>query len=223
MLLVPPPLFRSGTPALTFTFIGSARVTGLGGSSTTQSFDIGVPSANRHILVVVSAYYQNFTGCTILGVAATPIFVNSGTGAKHAFYLATVPSGSVGNIVITVNASLTSGWAVDVYRIDKATLPTLVDSETLQSNTQNLSNSGIVVPADGGIVVATRSGYTGAATRTFTWTGLTENSDGTMSTNYHASVASEKFGSGQNPLAIGVNCSGTITGGNCGFSAVCLQ
>jgi len=99
----------------------------------------------------------------------------------------------------------------------------MVDSEGATGNTQNYSNSGIIVPAGGGIVVATRGGYMGAAGRTFTWTGLTENSDADRATNYHTTTASQQFATAQNPLSIGVNCSGSISGGEAAFTAVCLQ
>jgi len=228
MLLVPPPLFRSGTPALTLTYIGSARDTANSGNATvTRSFDFGAASANRHILVIASMSYFNadpIATCTILGVSATLIKHNTANAEKQAAFLATVPSGSVGNVVVsTAAAQSLGGWAIDCYRIDKGTLPVMVDSEGVTNHTtQNYSNSGIVVPSDGGIVVASRSGYWGGA-RTFTWTGLTENSDAARTTSYGATVASQKFDSGQNPLNIGVNCSGSISGGSAAFIAVCLQ
>jgi hypothetical protein len=228
MLLVPPPMFRSGTPALALTYIGRASDSATNGNSTvTRSFDFGVASPNRHALVIASMSYFNtdpITTCTILGVSATLIKHNLANAEKQAAFLATIPSGGVGNVVVSTSAAASlGGWAIDCYRIDKGTLPVMVDSEGVTNHTtQNLTNSGIVVPADGGIVVASRSGYWGGA-RTFTWSGLTENSDAARATSYGATTASEKFTGGQNPLNIGVNCSGTISGGSAAFIAVCLQ
>lgn len=228
MLLVPPPLFRSVTPALALTYIGNARDTTASGNATlTRSFDFGAASANRHVLVIASMSYFNsdpITTCTILGVSATLIKHHLANAEKAAAFLATVPSGSVGNVVVSTSAAQSlGGWAIDCYRIDQGTLPVMVDSEGVTNHTtQNYSNSGIVVPAGGGIVVATRCGYWGGA-RTFTWSGLTQNSNGARVTGYGATVASQKFDSGQNPLNIGVNCSGSISGGSAAFLAVCLQ
>jgi len=222
MLLVPPPLFRSVVPLQTLTYIGRATDAGFNISTTTKSFDFGAPSPNRHILVMASFYVPTLSSCTVLGVAAPLIKSNYvGAGSKAAACLATVPNGTVGNVVVTLSSGSTSGISIDCWRIDKATPPTLVDSEAVSVNTQNYSNSGIVVPADGGMVMALRSGYMGGA-RTFTWTGLTENSDAAVAANANASAASAKFTSGQNPLNIGVNCSGSISEA-VAFTAVCLQ
>jgi hypothetical protein len=223
MLLVPPPLFRSVVPLQTLTYIGRATETAFNVSTTTKSFDFGAPSPNRHILVMASFYVPTLSSCTVLGVAAPLIKSNYvGAGSKAAACLATVPNGTVGNVVITLSSGSTSGGiSIDCWRIDKATLPTLVDSEAVSTSTQNYSNSGIVVPADGGMVMALRSGYMGG-TRSFTWTGLTENSDAVMATGANASAASAKFTSGQNPLTIGVNCSGSMSEA-AAFTAVCLQ
>ena len=96
----------------------------------------------------------------------------------------------------------------------------MVDSEAVSNNTQNYTNSGIVVPADGGIVIALRAVYSASA-RTYTWTGLTENSDAVANSAY-SSAASAQFTTGQNPLNIGVNCSGSMSEA-AAFTAVCLQ
>jgi len=220
MLMVAPPLFRTRVASLTY--IGRGTHTGVLASSITASFDFGAASPNRHVLVI-SSYWSASTsgpGCTILGVAAALIKSNYTSNSKSAAFLATVPSGGVGNVVVN-GPSSGGGWSVDCWRIDKVTVPAMVDSEAVSTLAQNYTNSGIVVPADGGLVAAVRHGYFGGA-RTFTWTGLTENSDAMMATNYGATAASQRFVGGQNPVNIGVNCSGTMSTG-AGFIAVCLQ
>jgi len=212
-------MFR--TRVAPMTYIGRGTHTGVLASSITASFDFGAESPNRHILVIASYWgTSGLSSCTVLGVAATLIKSNYTSNSRSAAFLATVPSGSVGNVIVNGPAS-SGGWSVDCWRIDKVTVPVMIDSENVSTLAQNYSNSGIVVPDGGGIVAAVRHGYFGG-TRTFTWTGLTENSDAMMATNYGATAGSERFVSGQNPLTIDVNCSGTMSTG-AGFIAVCMQ
>jgi len=224
IIAIAPPMFRARAAPITIQYVGSAINSGLS-SGVTGSVNFGVAAATRYALAFVS-YSGSITvsSLTILGVAATQIQTQYGPSERGAVYLAAIPAGGTGNVVVALSANAGFGCTVDCYRIDSPTPPVMVDSEAVSSATLNYTNSGIVVPPNGGIVAAMRSVKTGSGVSTFTWTGLTEDADAQAgSASRGRSAASAKFTSGQNPLTIGVN--GTITPSTNGgsFIAVCLQ
>jgi len=221
IIAIAPPMFRSRVIPLACTYAGGA---GFSGSPpyTVSSIDFGAPSPARYGLVTVCCNATaTITSVTVLGVAATVLKTQpSGNYERQYMWIAKIPTGSVGNVVVGFTAGVSGTVSVDAHRIDGLASKTLIDSEAVGSlTTQNYTNTGIVVPAGDHVVVACRSAV---MTGTYTWSGLTENVDGARgSASYTRSLASGLFTTPQNPLSVGVNMSGTASQGS--FIAVCLK
>lgn len=169
-------------------------------SSTSYTFatSFGAESSARRIAVGVGYMTAGgfVTGVTIGGVAAMLIALSSGTVGS--IWIAHVPTGTSGNVVVTCGGGQQCG--VVVWRIGRQRSSSYVDSgfvdsaATTSPSTVNLNavKRGVVV----GLVALNNNANT-------TWTGLTENTDiGSGSGNLCISGASEAFATDHLPLTV---------------------
>ena len=148
---------------------------------TFSGVSLGTAHTNRRIVVVSGANKvssnRSISSMTIGGVSASFIVkatTSGGTQATMEIWSAIVPTGTTGDIVVTGNAGL-GGCGIDVYRLIGANS---VAAATLTDITDGGANdfSGSLYLPGGGVIIA---GFhmDSSASRTATWTNLTEKSD----------------------------------------------
>lgn len=209
--------------AVTCTFTDESQDTGAGNAYTFASQSFGTEDADRQILVL--GYIRDtadpvIATFTIGGVAATQLALTETSGAGIAFaYIADVPTGTTGSVVIDTNQSGINA-AIAVYSVIGADQTTpLFDSATDTGGAQDVSMS-IDCPA-GGAVAAFAVSH--GSDTTMAWTGVTEDfegfiNDGVLDTNY--SGASDEFAVAQ----VGLSITGNWGAGTTGIGvAVALQ
>lgn len=149
-------------------------------SYTFTGVSFGVENQHRYIIVAV---YGSFSGTisasatvTIGGVTATPLIANN----SRNFYIAKVPTGSSGTVVVTfLNSSnecvITSYTVTGLQSITPIdTKDVTVNNNVNISTTINVSNNGFVL----GLVGINNS----SPLRTTTWTGLNKFGDTLINT-----------------------------------------
>jgi len=172
-----PQAFAAGTIGyLSGTSSGAATTTF---SITNQSFEDAVPS--RLIVVTVGGFNDgNMPTVTVGGVSATRVCTNdnSGVGFGQFIYVAAVPNGTAGDIIISKTGDNFGRIGVGWWRLTGYDA-TVADCQTHTNNTSPSSNPATVtltVPAGGAVIAAVvPQGSTGA--RTTTWTNATERFD----------------------------------------------
>lgn len=207
----------SGGP--TVVYVASGHQAGAGDPVTFSTQALGVAAANRHIIVGIglSNNSRTISGVTVGGVAATLAvakatagFGISGFGSIQMWtYIAAVPTGTTGDIVIDLSASTEHvgfvAWAA--YGLTSAT-PT--DSANFESASDGAiaSSTAVAIPARG-IVVA--HGMNEAATDTHAWVisgdASPEDVD-SATTNYHT-AASARFAVAEATPTISCDPTGT--------------
>lgn len=170
-----------------------------GGSYTTSrtftGCSFGAANPTRRIFVAAYSFFYDgvtgwtITGVTIGGVAATIHTVtrttDTATGVAIALCSAKIPTGTSGSVVVTSNRNvLYNSVAVyrSVYLEDNS--PTFAQHYALAGAT-NPATATVTVPAKG--IVLAASGIYRWATRTQTWSGVTENYDnplGSLNSNW---------------------------------------
>lgn len=170
--------FCKGSALPTVAFKGTAYGTVNASSYTFSSKDFGTAAASRRIVVAnsqshLTANINNPNACTIGGVTATLVFASppsTGSGS-YQLWIAAVPTGTTGNIVISRAADMgfmgIAWWAV--YDLSSSTA---VDADK-GSSFANPSSQTLTV-SDGGIVIAF---WRGGSSVGHTWTGPTEDFD----------------------------------------------
>lgn len=170
--LVPP--FGSNAQA---SFIGSA-IDGTNASSYTFSGkSFGSVTSDRYIIVAVNAGAgSSFTisSVTIGGVAATVIATAVSARTISAIYIAAVPTGATGDIVVTPDATIRR-CGVAWYRATGLTSAAAYSTSTDITDTSNAYSVSINVPQ--GFLIAAGICEDNASLRTATWTGASENYD----------------------------------------------
>jgi len=214
MLLVPPPLFRSSVKSASIAYLYHGASNTAATTKTFSAVPFGAGDASRCILVGVC--FATGTGTllnavTIGGVAATKVITTYSNGVwRSEYWLASVPTGASGNIVLTNSNGTSDQCFIGARRVTDLLSTTPVHVLT-GTSTQNQSVN-LNVPA-GGIAVGIRATQN-STIRTHTWTGIVENFDFT----YFASVgggtgACNAFAAEQAPLAITCNASGAAAAG----------
>lgn len=152
-------------------YVASGVASSAGASYTVTSVSFGAAHPTRHFILMVAALSFAPTSATIGGVAATSIASASSTDASSAprvaIYIAKVPTGTSGNITITVSSpagSITYG----LYRCTglRSAAPTAVgaDSSATTSLSLGIQARGVMLGA---------SAISGGASRS--WSGLATN------------------------------------------------
>lgn len=177
---------------------------------TFASQNLGTASSDRYILVAVNsralgATAFNASTVTVQGISATQIVNASSTSTNStmaAIWRAAVPTGTTGDVVVTLNKSALR-CSVALYSatgIDAAANDT-------DTSTANPGAVSIDIPADGFAVACNAAGTT---TTFATWTNLTEDYE-QLTEGYKSTSASDGFASTQTGLAVSCEWSGTVT------------
>lgn len=171
----------AGAAALSYAYIGFTEC-GVSVNPSVSGVAIGTASADRYIVIAVMASNDGLaTGsATVNGAACTRVAGITGSGRPCAIFVtnAAVTSGTTATIAITVGANADVEFAI--YTLAGAASPTAPTTYT--DNSGSLSQS-ISIPS-GGVAIGVANLFTDS-----TWTGLTENADGT-SANFRGTVAS---------------------------------
>ena len=156
----------------------------------------------RYIIAAICAVTNGRTlnSVTINGVAAS--LVTRATFADEIdamIYIAEVPSGTSGDVVLTYSGGTEDESSIALYRMMNPFSATAHDTE-VNNNSWSAGNIAVNlnVPARGCAVavVTTRNAST------TTWSGLTENYDSDLGAGEFSSGASGSFTPAQTPLAI---------------------
>lgn len=169
---------------------------------TYSAQNLGTVSSDRHIVLVFACRASGTTAltvtATIAGVSATSVVTQAASAAGNlnrvAMFIAAVPTGASGDIVVTCSRSALRSLiaAYSVTGISSAT------ASATATSTAQPANGVITIPADG-IAIAGAINANGTA---YTWTNLTERSDDVVNTNFFMSTASDAFATLQTSLSI---------------------
>lgn len=158
----PPPFMTAKKASIDMQFRGGLNSQGVvaGGAFTASAVPIGPASADRIVLVFVSAT-SAFTGPTIGGVAGSLIIQSTATNViSRAFYLS-VPSGETVDITV-VNGGTQTGFVFGVYTItgSRFSVPAASVAAPI-TNADAAKSLSITVPA-GGVMAANLCRVNGA-------------------------------------------------------------
>lgn len=180
------------------------------GSSTTDASSytfsgkaLGAALANRRIIVCLMADTaiagRTISGVSVGGVAGSQVVsVTVGSGSRlNEIWIATVPTGTTGDVVVSISGGNINRCAIAVYR---AVNISTTAYQTTTDNSGGLSVS-VNVPANG---IAVGSGYS-VTTTAYNWTGLTEDVDVSVEAQSRFSAASSAFSAVQSGLTVSVN------------------
>jgi hypothetical protein len=160
--------FPGGNAALTQVFTGNAGTTSATGSFTASGISFGAAAPNRSMACFVSTIsgVGNIpTSVTIGGVAATEVVAVLNGNDRIGLWMASVPTGATGNVVVSVAGSFSC--RIMLYAIYG--LSSLTPAQTASSTATPLTDS--VTVNGGGVVIAGAVSQAGASAA---WTGLTQ-------------------------------------------------
>ena len=178
-----------------------------GGASTTYTaVNFGTASSDRYICAIVTARNTSTftTAATIGGIAATSVLEllnSSGSFHRASMFLAAVPSGTSGNIVLSFSVPIIRNM-ISVFALTGIDGPTPYATAT---STANPASGTITIPADGLAISGTYNILGGA----YTWSGLTERHDDILNTNNYWSAAGDDFATLQTSRVITGTASGS--------------
>lgn len=205
---------RFGVPVVnpTMSYVSSNSSTAGSDPVTFTAQSIGTADATRKIIVAVgwsSAADQTISSMTIGGVSAAQVVAtdtSSGSGGA-AIWIADVPTGTTGDIVIDWSGSV-ARCAIAVYRVVNLTSSTATDTDTATSASSGvISVSACTIPANG-FAIASVSCIDGSG-GTFTWSGITEDTDQNLASQSFHSTASKTATGSETPT---IQATGTAGG-----------
>jgi hypothetical protein len=182
-----------GAPSgpLTVEFTGSAVDATAQTVYTFTAQPLGTATADRQIVVGFSeraSAIRTITSITVAGQACgiiNQIFSGAGDINRTAMCIAAVPTGTTGDVVVTLSgAALRAGiglWAL------KGSATTASSASGV--STTDPATSTLTIPV-GGVAIGYGFAADGAVPRTATWTNLTENFDQVITTNFTHTGAS---------------------------------
>lgn len=192
--------------ALDFSYLQSAGDTANGSSYTFSSQNLGTADAARYIIVGIGARWgaapTSVTSVTVGGVSATEVVQLGPAGNVAAIYIAAVPTGTTGDVVVTLSDTMLR-CVIHLYRVVNIASATASDTDSNAAATPTMS---IDVPAGGFAVGVCMGGTTGS----FVWSGLTEDDDRQVEAATFG-AASDEFVSAQTGLAVSVTVTGATT------------
>ena len=211
----PMPVF---CPTKTKAFSYLATITTSTGTTTRTfaSADLGAAASDRLVIVTVAgtrSTSMTISSATINGVSAT-IIAQATKGGNSvnptcAIIAATVPTGTSGDIVITLDVS-PSTLRISTYRASG------LSSSTVHATTTDASGSDTLdvnVPTQGLVVAVSGQVSVGSST----WSGITERTEASVNSMLHSFADSNGLLSASTPLAI--SASGGSTGNGKSISA----
>jgi hypothetical protein len=166
---------KTYAPAATITNVANAT-SGSNLSSYTFTVNFGATGSNRHIVVGVyqsgsAGTTRTISSMTIGGIGATLITrsaVNNGAASisgSCALFYASVPTGTSGNVVVTLNAAA-SNAAISVFAAYNLNTGVTFSNSVVNSNTVGAGSATAK-----GVGVGFSVAWQGSPT--FSWTGLT--------------------------------------------------
>ncbi len=178
----------SGTDATTYTFSAQA---------------LGTAASDRYILIGAVARAtasRTLDSVTVGGVSATAIVNHEASSSNSGLWLAAVPTGTTGDVVLTFSAGMLRA-GIAVWRLDGIdTTPTDTDSSAADPATANITISA------GGVAFSSSFIAISTTTLTTSWTNLTEDasylSSASWENNGRCAHASAEFVSAQSELAL---------------------
>lgn len=197
-----------GLAKVTRAFLSANAVASSNIGHTFASLNFGGTSADRYMLAFIGfqgSAAGSIAGCTIGGVSGTEISALNVTGigtgtTKGKTYIASVPSGTSGDLVVSVSSAAASRYSYALYALFGLGSTTPFDTGTATTNPMTKS---LNIP-ERGVGIAASFDSTSA---TNTWSGLTEDSDGIASSTYVYTSASLEANSAQTGLL--VSCTAT--------------
>ena len=186
---------------MALTFLQTAASTSDLTTYTFSSQNLGEAASDRYIVVAVHARSNeggasSVSSVTVGGVSATIIQqiykLYSNTPNVVALAMAKVPTGTTGNVVVTLNKG-SLRCAIGLWRLTNIKdTPTDSGKSSDSTPTYNLDIKA------GGYAIAAATKEQGA----FTWTNITEKYDTTCETYLNYSGASDTYATAQTDLAI---------------------
>lgn len=191
----------AANPTMAFV-VGSSQVAD-GATQTYSTLSLGVAATNRKI--IVGCGWQGtvtLSSATIGGVAATIVLQAASSSVSNvALIIADVPTGTTGDVVLTLSGS-TQRSVVGVYRVVDLTSSTAHATSNATSSTAGVITGSLNVPANG-FAIAAACTADGSA---WTWTAPTEDYDQFPESNHAISTASASYVSAQTPLSVSTTC-----------------
>lgn len=201
---------RAAPPVLTF--IGSTANTTNGVTQTYSSHAIGTPSADRLVVVGISAQFGSngtISGVTVGGVSMDQVIAGADLRLPCVLFSKIVAAGTTADIVVTHSTSSQNTSNISVWTITGLNSTTAEDTGGSEVDplvdTLDISAGGVAIGHMG------RNESSGSVA----WTNLTEQSDA-VSENLLYSSAGDSFASSQSALSITAN----PTGSNAAISMV---
>lgn len=206
--------------AASTTFLQSANNAGNNSTYTFSSQNFGAAAADRYIIVAVHLDFSNqsnsVSSVTIGGVTATHLGTQTGNQYLTAFYMALVPTGTSGNVVVTCSTIALAG-AIGMWSATGIhSVPAIVKTNNAEDPTATVD-----IPAGGAVVAAAYS----PTNTTTSWTNLTERYDAVFAdgaSNHTITGASDNFASQTNARAITADFGSPTTGRSTGVFVVLL-
>lgn len=183
-------------------------VTDLG--SYTFSVDIGSAYAGRYLVVgalsqAAASGSPQWATCSIAG-QSTPLFLTSASDLSAAIFGGYIPSGSGSqSIVIASAGGVFTAATVYVWEVQNVKFGLTFTNTATQATSTSATISTTVDVRAGGAAFGVLTDN--AIALTYTWTGLTENSD--PSASHIGTVASKSFISAQSGLTVSAAPSGS--------------
>lgn len=207
--------------AITKSFTGSAAQTPSQTVYTFSSQALGTAASDRYIVVGTlarAAAARTLDSVTVGGVAATKLTALENAGSNSGLWLAAVPTGTTGDVVLTFSSTMVRA-AIAIWRVDGiSTTPTDVDTSDALPATANITI------AAGGVAFGASFVGINTTTLTATWTNLTTDADYLTSASWEdngrGSFASDAFGSAQTELALTCTWNNTPTGQTASFASL---
>jgi hypothetical protein len=182
-------------------------------SATVYTFSsqaLGVAASDRLIVVSSDNYDGTTSGITVAGVAATAVVQASGTNSRAGLWQAAVPSGTTGDIVVTLGAG-NDRHGIGVWAIYGA-----ANSSANHTATDADSSDPLTVSMDcpaNGVMIGVGAAHT-TGTKGYAWTNLTENFDAVIKTSTQHTGASASFAAAQSGLTITCDPATNTNGGS---------
>lgn len=182
---------------------------------TFTSCALGSAAGDRRIIVGIGARKSTATlsisSVTVGGVSASAVVtaVDSASDNIAALWIADVPSGTTGDVVVTFNEAGVQRCGIGVWRMVGASSGTAsdTDSNTGVSTTPTIISKTLTIPTGGSAVGYS---FTTGSALTATWTNLTESFDATVESGVFHTGASADIPAGGN-TALQVEWSSTPT------------
>lgn len=198
------PLSAVAPPSVQVVLVSSGTQAQVSGNATFTSQNFGPAAANRYIVIGTTA----LTTVTVGGVSATKMVSVTSSNGTSALWVAAVPTGTSGTVVVNGSGSQTTAFAA--YSMIGNASPTPGATNT---STTNPPSASIAIPTRG-VAIAFCLSENGA---TPVWTGLTGDVDLFIDNSHPRTAAAHlAVNAGATPTA---QCS---SAGNNGVNAMVL-